>query len=210
MASILPNTDSLQLGRSYISRLCLIFGGSSAPPIQPLPLPAVSLSRPITSSTAFISSLQICCSGGHCTTIASLAAIAQQLLRRLSHSRALLHRSLIVRLILHSAPWMLQSRPLDRPWEGIFHFCGQRNLSSHLQNLVEFLWVGRGKQPPIKFLNFCRAEFPCFGTHSAAFTKISPQKFHFILFLQSFLFSIINILRMELEFNIFMADSLYH
>ena len=34
-------------------RICLLSGGSSAPPIQPLPLPALSFSAPITS-TAFI------------------------------------------------------------------------------------------------------------------------------------------------------------
>ena len=58
------------------------------------------------------------------------------LLRRLSHnyccsapivqqhSRALLYRSLI--------GGMLQSRPPNRAWEGVNHFCGEVNFSSHL------------------------------------------------------------------------------
>ena len=159
MASILPNTDSLHLGHSYTARICLISGGSSAPPIQPLPLPALSLSGgPISSSRASSNSLQICCSGGHdttpaapaamhdyccsvghCTTTTSPAPIVQQLLRWLSHLRALFHRYLIVLLILHSAPWMLQPRLPDRDWEGVIHFCGELNLSSHLQKFDNFL-----------------------------------------------------------------------
>ena len=52
---------------------------------------------------------------------------------------------------------MLQSRPPDRAWEGVNHFCGEVNLSSHLQNLAQFLQVGRTKQPPTEFCNFCRS-----------------------------------------------------
>ena len=93
MAIILPITDSLQLGRSYTARLCLISGCSSSPPIQPLPLPALSLFGPITSSTAPINSLQICCSGGHHTTL---------LLRRPSHNSAV--PAAISRLLLLRRP----------------------------------------------------------------------------------------------------------
>ena len=83
---ILPNTESFQLGRSYTACLWLVFGGSSAPPIQPLPLPALSLSGLITSSAAVSKVPRSCnlllrrpsyncCSGGH-HTIAAPAAIA--------------------------------------------------------------------------------------------------------------------------------------
>ena len=97
-------------------RLCLISGGTSAPVIQPLSLLAPSLSRPVTASTASMNSRQICCSGlrrpscnhccsgGHRTTTAAPVAIAQQLLRRLSHSQALLYRSPTVLQNLLPAP----------------------------------------------------------------------------------------------------------
>ena len=78
-----------------LPRICLLSGGSSAPPIQPLQLPALSLSGPITSSTPSINykspainllfrrpSYNYCCSGGHCTTTAAPAVIAQLLLLR--------------------------------------------------------------------------------------------------------------------------------
>ena len=109
MASILPNTDSLQLGRSYTTRLYLISGDSSAPHIQPLPLPVLSFHHLLDSFYEFPANLLLrrplynyCCSGGYCTTTqrrkpshnyccsgghrttAAPVAIAQQLLRRLS------------------------------------------------------------------------------------------------------------------------------
>ena len=90
------------------------------------------------------------------------------------HLRALLYRSLI--------GGMLQSRPPNRAWEGVNHFCGEVNLSSHLHNLAKILRVGREKQRPTEFRKFCRSEFPCFGAHSAPFTKNSPQKFYFFVF----------------------------
>ena len=34
---------------------------------------------------------------------------------------------------------MLQSEPPDRGWEGVIHFGGELNLSSHLQKLAEFM-----------------------------------------------------------------------
>ena len=41
--------------------------------------------------------------------------------------------------------------------------------------------------------NFCRAEFPHFGAHSAAFTEILPRKpIFYFYFLQMFLFPIKN------------------
>ena len=94
MASILPNTDSLQLGRSYTARPYLISGGSSARPIQQLPLPALSFHDLLNSFYEFPVNLLLrrpsynyCCSGGHrTTTTAAPVAIAQQLLRRLSHN----------------------------------------------------------------------------------------------------------------------------
>ena len=49
LASILPNADASQLGRSYIVCLCLVFVGFSVPFIQPLPLPALGLSETMTS-----------------------------------------------------------------------------------------------------------------------------------------------------------------
>ena len=35
--------------------------------------------------------------------------------------------------------------------------------------------LNRGKQPPTEIRNFFRAEFPCFGAHSAAFTKFASD-----------------------------------
>ena len=65
---------------------------SPAPPIQPLPLPAMSLSGPITSTASINSkfppnvllrrpSHNYCCSSAHRITTAAPAPIAQQLLR---------------------------------------------------------------------------------------------------------------------------------
>ena len=110
----LTEYDSLQLGRSYIARLCLISGGSSAPPIQPLPLPALSFRHLFNSFYEFTVNLVLrrpsynyCCSGGHRTTTAAPRAIAHLLLLRWpSHnscsaaiapaSSTLVHQSLTV------------------------------------------------------------------------------------------------------------------
>ena len=86
MASILPNTDSLQLGRSYKARLCLISGGSPAPPIQPFPLPTLGLFGSLNSFYKFPANLLLrrpsynyCSSRSHRTTTAAPEAIAQLL-----------------------------------------------------------------------------------------------------------------------------------
>ena len=91
MAGILQNTDSLELGRSYTTRLCLISGGSSAPPIQPLPLAALSFHHLLNSfydSPANLlhrrPSYNYCRSGDHRTTSAAPEAIAQLVLLRWS------------------------------------------------------------------------------------------------------------------------------
>ena len=111
MANILPNTGSLQLGRSYTSRLCLISGGSLAPPMQLLPLPALSFHHLLNSFYQFLANLLLrwpshnsCSSRSHRTTTAAPVAIAQQLLRRLSHPRALLYQFPTVLQNLPPAP----------------------------------------------------------------------------------------------------------
>ena len=143
----------------YTARLCLIFGGSSAPPIQPLPLPAMRmLSGSITSSTASINPLQICCSGGHRTTTAAPRGHTQQLLlrrplpnycfsgphRATAAAAAIALASSFSSIFDSTAHIALSSLdaavPTSRSWlGGRFHFCGEPNLSSHLQKLADFL-----------------------------------------------------------------------
>ena len=171
MVSILPNTDSLQLGRSYTAHLSLISGAT-----QPT---ASAAGDELVRAHHFISykfppnlllrrpSHNYCCSGAHRTTAAPAAI-------------ALAGSSLPI--FDNTVPWMLQSRLPDRACEGVIHFCGELNLSSHLQKLAKVLEVARGKQLTTKIRNFCRAEFQFFGAHSAVFTKLRHRNFVFCFF----------------------------
>ena len=81
MVSILPNTDSLQLGRSYTTRLCLISGATH--PTAPAAGDQLVRAHHLNSFYKFPSNLLLhrpshnyCCSGAHRTAAGPVAIIA--------------------------------------------------------------------------------------------------------------------------------------
>ena len=160
--SILPNTDSLQLGRSYTARLCLISGA--------------------THPTASAAGDQLV----RAHHLNSFYKFPPNLLhRRPSHNYCLSGTHRTTALTSSSLP-IFDRRdatvPTSRSCLGRHYLFLCRNKLSRSMAATEFSLISVGRQrktAPTEIRNSCRAEFPCFGAHSQALKDFATDFFVF-------------------------------